>query len=69
MSNYVPWKPGDLIGPPRFGLTPDQWVKILHLQHRYATNSHGDRDRLEYVPSPRMAFTRWLRQTGRLRDG
>ncbi len=66
---YVPWRPGTPTGPARFGLTQEQWRRICELQHRYATNSHGDRDPIAYVPTPRLMFTLWLRETGRLRDG
>ena len=71
MTQLVPWKPGDRIPPAKWGLGYDQWVRILHLQHRYATNSHGDRDACEYIPAPtpRLEFAKYLRQTGRLRDG
>lgn len=67
MSNYVPWQPGRPTGPARFGLTQDQWRAVCALQHRYATNSHGDRP--AFVMPARMRFLKFLVASGRVNEG
>lgn len=65
--NFTPWRPGDPISVPRFGLTPAQWQRMLELHARYATNSHGDVP--EPVPPPRLRFLKHLVRTGRVNEG
>jgi hypothetical protein len=71
MSNFVPWRPSDRLPPTRFGLTQEQWRKVLLLQAHYHANPHLDWPDGKPVPdaSPRLRFLRHLVTTGRINEG
>jgi hypothetical protein len=65
-SQYKPWRPSDNPGPPRFGLTQNQWRGLLEL---HAEVQDGKRTEwpLKYRTN-RERFYRHLAITGRINE-